>query len=61
VLVNVADNCRATKTFIITYVSMNTDPYDLTVTDTVTGVSRTFSTPNGRRAATYDNTTFRCN
>jgi hypothetical protein len=61
VLVNIGENCRATKTFIVTYVSMNTDPYDLTVTDTTTGITKTFSATNGpRRAATYDNTTFHC-
>jgi hypothetical protein len=62
VLVNIGENCLATKTFIITYVSMNTDPYDLTVTDTITGITKTFSvtTSGPRRPATYDNTTFRC-
>lgn len=61
VLVNVFDNCRATKTFIITYVSMNTDPYDLTVTDERTDITKTFSTPNGRQPAKYDKITFHCN
>lgn len=61
VLVSVADNCRATKTFIIRYVSMNSDPYDLTVTDEHTGIARTFSkTGPPADPFRYDNTTFRC-
>jgi hypothetical protein len=60
VLVNAFENCVATKTVIIKYVSTNTDPYDLIARDDRTGIEHTYTILNGGIAAKYDNTTFRC-